>query len=135
RPPREASEQPIGSLLADKPIEHGSCARYLRFYEIHVAAIPPEVAHHSNPQEREGRNDLRDGCGIAALGNPLRNSGIVKGLDRLASKPVITGNAIRDQGLDARVADVLQALPIRSIHIGVVRIEACGAPADLPDLT
>src|SRR5262249_5295134 len=50
RPPRKASDQPIGSLLADKPIEHSSCAGYLRFYEFYVAAIPPEVVHHSNPQ-------------------------------------------------------------------------------------
>src|SRR5580698_2042479 len=49
-------------------------------------------------------------------------------------EPVVTCDRIRDQRLDARVADVLQLLVVRRVHVGLVRVEPRSAPADRPYL-
>src|SRR4029077_10873061 len=48
-------------------------------------------------------------------------------------EPVIAGNRIGDESLDAGIADVLESLPVRRVHVGVVRIETSRSPADRPD--
>ena len=62
------------------------------------------------------------------------NAGLVEGGYGLAAEPVVAGNGVRNQCLDASVADVLELLVVRRVHVGFVCIEASGAPAGLPDL-
>ena len=57
-----------------------------------------------------------------------------KAVNGLAAEAVVAGNGVGDQGLDARVADVLELLVVGRVHVGFMGVEAGGAPADLPDL-
>ena len=54
-------------------------------------------------------------------------------MQRLQREPVVVGYRVGDERLDARVADVLQLLPVGRVHVGFVRVEARGAPTDFPD--
>src|SRR5579885_2335792 len=98
-----------------------------------VPAIQPEIVNHPDPQKRERWDDLRHGRGIAASSYALGDATVVKRLNGLTSKAIIVCYGIGDQRLDARVADILHALPIRRIHVRIMRIEPSGAPANLPD--
>ena len=51
----------------------------------------------------------------------------------LASESVVAGYGVGDEGLDARVADVLKLLVVGRVHVGFMGIDACSAPADFPD--
>ena len=57
-----------------------------------------------------------------------------KAVDGLAAEAVVAGNGVGDEGLDARVADVLELLVVGRVHVGFMGVEAGGAPTDLPDL-
>ena len=65
---------------------------------------------------------------------PFGKARLVERLQRLTGQPVVAADGVGDQCLDAGVADVLQLLVVGRIHVGFVRVEAGGAPADLPDL-
>ena len=54
--------------------------------------------------------------------------------ERLAREAVVARHGVGDEGLDARVADVLQLLVVGRVHVGFMGVEAGGAPTDLPDL-
>ena len=59
---------------------------------------------------------------------------MVVGLDGLAREPVVAGNRVGDEGLDPGVADVLELLVVRAVHVRLVSAEAGGAPSRFPDL-
>ena len=56
-----------------------------------------------------------------------------KAADGLAAESVVAGNGVGDEGLDARVADVLELLVVGRVHVGFMGVDAGGAPARLPD--
>src|SRR5207253_2890432 len=88
---------------------------------------------HANPQERERRNRLEVMSRIAAESDAVGNARIVERFDGLLREAVISGRDVRNQRLYARITNVLQLLPIRSVHVGLMRVEACCPPANLPD--
>src|SRR5205085_1049692 len=49
-PPRYVPEESAWPLPIEKPIQNGSRARYLRFDEFFVGAIPPKILDHADPQ-------------------------------------------------------------------------------------
>src|SRR6185437_15936907 len=61
------------------------------------------------------------------------NSRIVEGVDGLTCQAVFSGNRVRDQRLNTGVAHILQPLPVRRVHVGVVGIEKRSSPANIPD--
>ena len=129
----ESVEQPIGPLMAQKPIERGARADELFANESWIIAVHPEVVNHADPEQRECRDRLKHRSRITAQGDPIGNTGIVEGRDRLAREAIVASDGVGDERLDARVADVLHLLPVRRVHVGVMRVEPRGAPADLPN--
>ena len=89
--------------------------------------------HHADPEQRERRNELRHRAGVPAAGNPISGAGVVEGFQGLPGEPVVARHSIRDEGLDAGVAHILELLVVRGVHVGFMGVEACGAPTDLPD--
>ena len=67
------------------------------------------------------------------MGQSFRTARVVELFDGLARQPVVVGQGVRQQRVDARVADVLQLLPIRRVDVGLVRGQLHGSPADVPD--
>jgi hypothetical protein len=89
--------------------------------------------NHADPQQRERRDELLRRARVAAVGDPLRAPRALEGLDRLAGEAVVAGHGVGDEGLDARVAHVLELLVVGAVHVGLVRAGSGGAPADLPE--
>jgi hypothetical protein len=58
---------------------------------------------------------------------------VVEGFNGLAGEAVVAGDGVRDEGLNAGVAYILELLIVGRIHVGFVGIEARGAPTDIPD--
>ena len=75
-------------------------------------------------------------CGrarVAAEGDPLGAARAVEVVDGLAREPVVAGHRVGDEGLDARVADVLELLVVGAVHVRLVGARARRAPAHLPE--
>src|SRR5437762_10192453 len=53
-------------------------------------------------------------------------------LNRLPHESVVTGNVDRDEFLHARVADVLELLPVRRVHVRLERTDARAVPVHAP---
>src|SRR4051812_21777515 len=53
-------------------------------------------------------------------------------LDGLAHQPVVPGDVERAQTLDARIADVLELLPVRRVHVRLERSDARAIPVHAP---
>src|SRR5436190_19471829 len=51
---------------------------------------------------------------------------------RLAHESVVTGDVERDESLHARVADVLELLPVRRVHVSLERPDAGAVPVHAP---
>src|SRR5260370_38009508 len=88
---------------------------------------------HADVGERERRKGLEMIGGIAAESDAVGNARIVERIDRLFREPVISRDRVRNQRLYARVPNVLQLFPIGSVHVGLMSVEACRPPANLPD--
>src|SRR5215831_20420441 len=99
-----------------------------------IVDIHPVVVEHVDPEQRECGDKLRQAGRVAALSDALGSTRVIDVRDGLTSKARITRDYVRDQCLNARVSDILQLLPVRSVHIGLVRIEPGRAPTCLPDV-
>src|SRR5690348_17438362 len=104
-------------LAAEPPIKYRARARDLMANELWIIAIHVEVMNHPNPKQREGRNHLHERRWIPALGEPVRNARVIERFNGLATKTIVAGDSVRDERLQASVADVLQALPVRRVHV------------------
>ena len=131
-PPRQPADERVGPLALREPVEHRARPGELPPDEGRVVAPHPVVVDHADPQQREGRDELLRRARVAAVGEPVGAARAVEGLDRLAREPVVAGDGVRDERLDAGVARVLQLLVVGTIHVGLVRARAGGAPAHVP---
>src|SRR5882724_10717814 len=132
-PPRNLAKQSIRALPPQKPIERCPRPGHLAAHKIRIAPIHPEVVHHSHPHQRKCRNHLRQRRWIPARRQSIRHTRIIKRFNRLPPQPVVARHRVRNQRLNPRVADVLQPLPVRRIHISVVRVQPRRPPSNLPD--
>ena len=132
-PPFELAEEAGRREPRLEPLEHAACAGQIRLQERAIACIPPVVVHHPDPEEREGRNELRQLARIAALRDPVGNARLVEQLDGVPHQAIVAGHVHRDERLDPRIADVLELLPVRRVHVGLVRAQSRRVPADVED--
>ena len=65
---------------------------------------------------------------IAARRDPFGDARVVEVLDRLTHEPVVAGDVERDERLEPRVADVLELLVVRRVHVRLERADARAVP-------
>ena len=132
-PLRIAGQQAVAAQPRFKPAEDFAHARKVTDNHRLVGLLHPPVIEHGDPQQRERGDGVGAAAGIGPFGEAARYAGLRKGIDRLFGQPGVTRYPIGNQHLQAGIADILQLLPERTVHVGFVRIDKRGAPADLPD--
>ena len=121
--------------MGGKPVDDSTSVRQCLLDEGQVVHVHPVVVNHAYPKQRERWNELRQRRRIAALRKALGNARVVDVGNGLPREAAVASHGIGDECLNARVADVLHLLPVRGIHVGLVRAEAGGAPSGLPQCT
>jgi hypothetical protein len=132
-PPGQRPQRAVRGLTFGEEPEHGPDARQHPAHEGRIVLVAPVVVDHPDPPEREGRDVLLQARRGAALGEAFGGPRIVELGDGIAHQPAVPRRVQRDEGLDARVARVLELLVVRAVHVGLVRAQPGRAPADLED--
>ena len=133
-PVRHRTEHAGGVEVAVEPIKNAAHSSESLTHKGGVIAMHEIVMHHRYVDQRKWGNDLRQRRGITARRESLRDARPIEVLDRLPLQPIVAGDVKRDQRLDARIADVLQLLPVRRIHISLERADARPIPVHAPHL-
>ena len=88
---------------------------------------------HADPEQGERGDVLRQRTGIAGAGDAFGDAGVVEGFKGLAGEAAVAGDGVGDDGLDTRVADVLELLVVGRVGEGLMGFDLRGAPGDVPD--
>src|ERR1700733_2066467 len=131
-PPRRLVQETIGLFVVLKPAKNAADAGKCGTHRLRVGSIHPPVVQHPDPEKRKRRDGLRQGTWIAAARESFWDSGVIEGVESLMREMIVAGNGVGDEGLDARITDVLKLFVVGRVHVGFVSIEARGAPTDLP---
>ena len=70
-PVRRLAQQSVRLKITGEPRQHIARALQVLFDDLGIRPVPVQIVQHADPQQREGRNDLRLRCGIAALRQAL----------------------------------------------------------------
>ena len=98
-----------------------------------VAGVVVTVPGHHDPVEAETRDDLPEIRRVARGGQAAAEPRFVELPDRLPAEPRVAGRKIGDQRLNARVARVLQLLPVRAILVVLMGAAARRVPGRFED--
>ena len=103
-------------------------------HELRIPAVHQIVVHRIDVTEGIGLDVLGNGRGITALGNAVGTAGDIGQIEEVLYQTVVLAVEKGNQRLDAGIAQILQALIIRTVHVGFRGTEPSRAPADVQDV-
>ena len=93
--------------LRGEAVLHAARADQIRLEEFAFTAVHPEVVHHADPEQRKGRDVLRQLRRVTTLRQAFGGARFVHQLDGVFHQPRVPRDVQRHERLNARVADVL----------------------------
>ena len=102
--------------------------------KVRVSPVHQVIVQGIDITQRVWLDILRNGRGIAALGDAVRVAGNIREMEEVLHQTVVRRVVQGNEGLDPRVAEVLELLVVRAVHIGFPCAQAGGTPADFQHL-
>ena len=131
KPVRHECEREILFQKAFVPRQHSPVCRQKRFQVFLLAPVVPIVVSHAYPIERERRDELVNARRVAAHRDAVRHDRLAALFDGIARHVPVARIVERNERLNPRVAEILQLFVVGTVHVGLVRAQACRPPADV----